>query len=560
MGYPLTNSTFDLLAEEAERRKDTDMLTDMEEMASVYEGNLPSKFDRYFPNNETRHIVNLIRLAWDDLATSVGRLPDLRAETRNLTDREQKRAGLLERIGFNYIRNAEPSGKILMWTAAWDLVGLGANCLLVVPDLETKQPLITIRDPRTARPNAKKKVRNQIVELADIIFDYELDTAVAKEMGLQPKLDDRGNWPDKTRILEFIDDNQWVVCSDGGSVHRAEHGLGFVPASYSNTFAPNSASLGQFGDQMSLMVAVSRILTQKLAFGDRVVYPLMWVRGHQGTVRIGPHILNKLGPQGEMGQIAPPVQLQADRDLDILERFSRILNRNPEVRQGEIQTKGTYTSAKTLEQLAEAIDTVIGRMWDIISVGLRHTLRACYAMDEKLWPNEVKVIQGSRKGRSYTDEYIPTKAIDGMHKINVDYGFGLGGYQGFLMQLQAKDSRLQSRRGAIEEMPGVSDVDEKLREIELESLDDATQAAFLAQAQQGQLDVVLIAKLREEMAKRGKPLNDIILEYAEEIKAQASQATEMGGAEALTAAPIPEEPMPEEEALPGIPPLSALGM
>jgi len=558
----LTTSTFDLLAEEVEARKDAKMLNDMDEMASVYEGNLPSKYDRYFPGNEERHIVNLIRLAWDDLATSVGRLPDLRADTRNLTDREQKRAGMLERVGFNYLRNAEPSGKILMWMAGWDLVGLGAMSLLVVPDTERRQPVITIRDPRTAHPKASKKVRNQIITLEDIIYDYTIDSKTAGEMGLAAKTNESGRIEDDVRILEYIDGEQWVVCSDGGTVKRTEHGLGFCPATYGNTFSPNQAHLGQFQDQLSLMVAVSRILTQKLAFGDRVVYPLMWVRGHQGTIRIGPHVLNKLGPQGEMGQIAPPVQLQADRDLEILERFSRILNRNPEVRQGEIQTKGTYTSAKTLEQLAEAIDTVIGRMWDIMGVTIQHTLEACYRMDEKLWPDTPKVIVGSRKGRSYTDEYTPTKDIAGHYKVNVDYGFGLGGYQGFLMQLQAKDARLQSRRGAIEEMPGVSDVDEKMREIELESLDDATQAAFLAQAQQGALDVVLIAKLREAMAKKGKPLNDMILEYEDEIRAQATQATQQGGAEALTTPPAPEEGMvPEEEApLQGVPPLSTLGV
>ncbi len=537
------------------------MLADMDEMASVYEGHLPSKYDRYFPGNESRHIVNMIRLAWDDLATSVGRLPDLRADTRNLSNTEMKRAGMLERIGFNYIRNSEPSGKVLMWLTGWDLVGLGAHCLLVIPNAETKQPTITIRDPRTAHPKAKKMVRGQIIELSDLIFDYELDAMTAAEMGLRGSVDDYGNASDKVRVLEYLDDHQWVVCSDGGSVNRTEHNLGVVPASYGNTFSPNQAHLGLFQDQLSMMVAVSRIITQKLAFGDRIVYPLMWVRGHQGTVRIGPHVLNKLGPQGEMGQIAPPVQLQADRDLEILERFSRILNRNPEVRQGEIQTKGTYTSAKTLEQLAESIDTVIGRMWDIISVSLRNVLQACYAMDEKLWPKESKVIVGTRKGRSYTDEYTPSKDIAGHHKINVDYGFGLGGYQGFLMQLQAKDARLQSRRGAIEEMPGVSDVDEKLREIELESLDDATQAAFLAQAQQGQLDVVMIAKLREAMAKKGKPLNDMILEYEDEIRAQAEQATQQGGAEALTTPPAPEEGMmPEEEApIQGVPPVSTMG-
>jgi len=178
------------------------------------------------------------------------------------------------------------------------------------------------------------------------------------------------------------------------------------------------------------------------------------------------------GAAGRDGQIARrPVQ--ADRDLEILERFSAS-STAPRSAAGRIQTKGTYTSAKTLEQLAEAIDTVIGRMWDIMGVTIQHTLEACYRMDEKLWPTP----QGHRrfrKGRSYTDEYTPTKDIAGHYKVNVDYGSDSVGYQASSCNFRPRMPP-PVRRGAIEEMPGVSDVDEKMREIELESLDDATQA------------------------------------------------------------------------------------
>lgn len=117
-----------------------------------------------------------------------------------------------------------------------------------------------------------------------------------------------------------------------------------------------------------------------------------------------------------------------------------------------------------------------------------------------------------------------------------------------------------SLRRVLEAMPGVSDVDDELRQIELESMDAAGNALFQQQAAQGQLDVILWAKLRKQMAKKGTPLSEVVLKYAEEIAAQAEQATAQGGAEALTAPPGPEEAIPEQaEALPGIPPSALVG-
>ena len=360
----------------------------------------------------------------------------------------------------------------------------------------------------------------------------------------------------KGQVIEYIDDQQWLICSDGGTVKREIHGLGEVPAHVFQTFAPTKTSgLGQFDDQITFMVAISQLISMKLAHAERLVYPVTWVRGHEGTVKIGPHVLNKLGPTGDMGQLTPPTTMQVDRDIQILESFSRVLNRNPEVRQGEVDSKGAYISAKTLEQLSEAIDTVIGRHWDIISVGLQKIIRLCFMMDEKLWPNEEKQLRFNVKGKNINDSYIPSVDIAGRHHINVDYGFGVGGYQGFLQNVQAMDAKLLPRKRVIEEMPGVTDVDATLRAIELESMDEAGQAMFQQLAATGQLDMTVWATFRKEMAEKGTPLHEIIIKYEEQLREQAQAALEQGGAEAMTTPGRPEEaPAQGPGPPPGIPP------
>src|SRR3990167_3291437 len=521
----MSSEIFKLLEDEVRVREDSVLLSEMNLMADIYEGKLPSEYDQFFPKNTPKQIVNLIRLALDDLATQVGRLPELRAEPLNNSDIEEQRVALLERIGHAYLRNAEPKGKIAMFVLAWWLVGTGRAVALVTPDPKRKTPIISVRDPRTAFPNVRKTAGNFIVELEDIIFKYQLSEQEMKNRDLATRpvtsFEQRGQSRMGT-VIEFIDSEKWMIVSDGGTVQTAYHNLGMVPGWVFQSFAPNKSALSQFQDQVVFMVAISRMLSQKLRFADRLAHPLLWVRGYEGTVDLGPDTITKLGPQGEMGQIAPPVQLQVDRDIEMLERFSRILNRNPEARQGEIDAKGTYTSAKTLEQLAEAIDTVVGRLWDITSVGVQRLMYCCYAMDEKFWPDEVKSISGMVKGKQRLDNYTPTKDINGRWFINVDYGFDVGGYQGFLQQVQMVGAKLQSRRGALERMPGMSDVDDKLREIEIESVDEAAIDNFLALAAQGQLDMVIVAKLRKEMAEKGKPLFEVIIDYEGELQKQAA--------------------------------------
>ena len=565
----LSRTAFEIADEAIRQRQWHEGQAMLNIMADLFEGKLPDEYNKFFPNGEPKQVVNLVKLAWNDLATQIGRLPDLRSDPLNSSDVELKRVGKHEKIGFSYLNNSKPSGKQLMYQLAYWLVGGGRAVLVLEPDAEAKTPVFSIRDPRSAYPKAKRTAGNQIVELEDILFKYQLTKNEMEARGLATKAGAarepfmaQSDEQDMGTVIEFIDDQEWVIMSDGGTVKRTRHGLGKVPAFVFQTFSPNkSHGLSQFQDQVNFMVSISRLLTQKLAYNDRLVWPITWIKGHQGKIKIGPHVINKLSPQGEMGQIAPTQSIQIDRDIEQLTQFSRILNRNPEVRQGEIQSKGQYTSAKTLEQLAESIDTVIGVHWDIISVGMQYLFKLAYRMDQMLWGNETKAAKGNIKGNAFRVEYVPKKDINDRFDIHVEYGFGVGGYQGFLQELQALEAKTTSRRRAIEQMPGTHDVDAVMREIELEMMDDTGHAAFAAQAAQGTLDVLLWAKIRKNMAKKGTSLNEAILKYTEEIQTQAaaSQAAGPQGSEALTAPPLEGEapggglPLAEQP-LPGLPP------
>jgi hypothetical protein len=132
----------------------------------------------------------------------------------------------------------------------------------------------------------------------------------------------------------------------------------------------------------------------------------------------------------------------------------------------------------------------------------------------------------------------------------------VGGYQGFLQHMQAADAGLQARQTAMENMPGISDVAEELRKMELETIDEAAKQNLLQQAATGAIDMILLGKIKALVAKKGIPILEAVAKIQEEVQAQAVAAQGQDQM-ALTAPPV--EAAPEEE-LPGIPPAVMAGV
>ena len=548
----MSKALFDELRGEAQRRKNHGLESDMDMMAALYRGELPPEYMKYFPKGSYHVVPNLIKNAWNDLASTIGKAPELRVDALDETQREEKRASKLERIGYNYFDHAEPTSKQMFKRIAWWLVGTGRAVVLVRPDEDKQLPIFTYRDPRGAMPNMRT-VDGIPVEIYDILFEREISVDEAIALGLADEnfrrtgITGLGENEKTVKIYELIDDTAWTVVSEQGYIIRDEHDLGVCPAWVFQSFNPDDAGgLSLFKDQVSMMVAVSMLMSMKIAGADKMVNPIYWAKGHQGTIKIGPNVLNKLSPSGEMGTISPGQVPQVDRDIGQLVQFSNILNKNPEVRQGQVDTKGVYQSAKTLEELAGAIDNTIDDYWDIQGYGFKKLMQIALKMDESLWPNDEKRISLNMKGKKMRDVYVPVEDIDGHYEINVDYGFGLGGYQGFLQNLQANQAKVRSRKRAIEAMPGVSDVDQEIRQIALEDLSDAQMANIQAQASQGALDMVFLAKLREAVEK-GDSIEEAMLKLTQEAQAQAQAAVESQATAPVTNPEQQGPPQPEEQ-------------
>ena len=420
-------------------------LADMDRLALVYEGGLPPEFDVFFPKNTPRHDVNFIGLAWDDLAQTVARAPEIQVDPLTTSNANVIKAEKLEHIVTGYFDSARPWDSAFLYQNAWNLVGLGVFTAIVLPDGEFKTPRFEARDPRYAFPGVKRRVGKTISELSDMIYETEIPRGEAVALGLARGSDKDGNdLTTSVTIYELVNDKVWAHVGPDGQI-VADHGLDMVPAVYRNTFSPNKVGKSQFKEQISLMVAVSRIITQKIAYLDRVIYPITWVKGLTGELTLGPNAVATLSEHGSIGQLTPPATLQVDRDLTKLEQYQRILNRNPEVRQGEVDGKGAYVGSKTLDTLNDSVDNSVARFWDVIQSGYQQLAAIALEMDETLYPKVEKTISTVTKGQRNVEEYTAAEDIEGRRDVRVAYGFGVGGsYQAFLENVQAYEGDRKS--------------------------------------------------------------------------------------------------------------------
>ena len=532
---------------------------DMHKLAEVYEGELPQEYVDFFPKNTPRHEVNFIGLAMDDLAQTVAREPEIQVDPVNLSKSSIRKAAKLEKIVTGYFQSARPFDSAFLFANAFNLVGYGKFVGVVVPDGKNKTPRMEHRDPRNCFPGAKRRLGSYIDELADLIFETTMLRAEAAHLGLAKSTDGNGKLIEgDVTVYEYIDDKVWAqVGPDGSKV--ATHKLGIIPATYKSTFSPNKTGKSQFNQQISLMVAVSRIITQKIAYLDRVIYPITWVKGMTGELTLGPNAVATLSEHGSIGQLLPPAQLQVDRDLSTLERYQRILNRNPEVRQGEVDGKGAYVGSKTLETLNDSVDNSVARFWDVIQAGYEELAEIALEMDETLYTTQSKSYSVTIKGQRNVEEYTPSKDIAGRRDVRVAYGFGVGGgYQAFLENVQAWQAELKPKRMAIESMPGGNDAERIMRELDLDKIDNVAMEAFLANAQAGGLDMVLWAKFRTKMEKGGLSWSEAVIEYEEAFTAQAQGAVEQPVPETGLTQP-PAAPQSAEAPLEGVPPSMLMG-
>jgi hypothetical protein len=477
---------------------------DMDRMIDVYMGGLPDEFDDMFHEEMHVHLINMIRLAWDDLAWLAGKEFPIYVPPEGNTTAEITRAERLEKWGYGVNAAGRLAGgvtmKSLMKILAWWMVGCANAVAMVLPDFKHKTPYLTWRDPRTFYPPVGWTPWNE-TQAEDSLFVYQKSIAQLRreypdkeeqlrqaaaaqiDAGYGPypakRGPDAGMNEDETWVWvgEYYHPDCWLVGMIGDQpieFLRSETGdpghPGVNPVASMGLYSPVGAKgRSIFADQVSIQAAMARMFSQKLDFYDRTLYPIIFTSPLSGkNVKIGPFAVNEwdtsMIQNPRVDTVGPTNAIDADQTMAFAQGMSRMLNRNPEQMQGV----GDADSAKALEALRKGVnDTIREGIWPSMIEALPVLYSAAAEMDQNLWGRVTKKAKGRRKNANFTINYTPRKLLKGHeHDFEVEPGVGLQGFQGTQEIMMLVGAELMSEDDALEQLEHVREPIEAKRRIQ----------------------------------------------------------------------------------------------
>ncbi len=541
-----------------------DKHAEIDDLVGVYEGRLPDAYDDFFHEEMHVHLINMIRLAWDDLANLAGKEFPIYVPPDNDKAKAKKRAEKLERIGYGWNRAGRMAGgvsmKALQKVLHWWLVGTGNAVLMTMPDYEHQTPYFTFRDPRTHYPPVGWTPWTQAAP-SDSLFAYqmsvselkarypehadELSRAVRRTVSLG--LPGGGSRDEDSTFLwigEYYHRDCWMVGTlEDVSITlvRSDTGdrghPGIQPAIPLSLYSAESAKgRSIFADQVSIQAAMARMFSQKLDYYDRTLYPLIFTTPLAGkTLKIGPYAVNEFDTtqlvNPRLETVAPANSMESDQVMQFAVGMSRMLNRNPESFQGG----GEADSAKALSKLQEGVQTTIREgIWPISVEKLPTAYSAAAQLDMNLWGSKTKSANGKRRNANFRVTYTPKVDLAGREDtFEIEPGVGLAGYQGTLEIMQLVQAELMDEDTALEEGEWAREPQEMKRRIQAMRSERLMWADLQAKAANGLLMSGAMAKLRRA-TQSGMDLFDAIeqLEEAGQLyqQPQMDPAALLGGA------------------------------
>ena len=453
-------------------------------LEKVYHGRFQELWPKEFRAGEVPKTANFIRRDWDAFARMVGKVPDVRVTPLALSTRQQEKADRLEKACFAYNKlwDFKRKARVIGDYA----VGFGAFGVGVVPHRGVGAPVLLVEDPRNILPgpgwdatstySIGGGMHSPLVPMSDMGATLE-DCIVRKSMTgkaltrmfpgnetLQKVIGTSARaMADMYTVYQYYDDEVVQTVYQGIELGRAEHGCEWCPWQFPTTFAIGApAGTSTFEQTVGLQLAFMRLLDQKLALNDAVVWPWMFVKG----VRPEPakRLLVAETPDADVKMVSPPATFQVDRDLSFVQGVMRTMHNETEAGRGEV-TGGPITGRGLVELSRVTVETVQS-FFDDFSFWLPKVYTAALFMDRKVFGDTERVISGYGHGETFLETFRPAKDIgDRFGMIEVEYGPGLGGFEDRLSMLQVLGADAISVDTVMEGLPWIRSLTTEKRRI-----------------------------------------------------------------------------------------------
>ncbi len=455
-------------------------------LADVYHGNFQKLWPGEFRRGESPKVANWIRLGWKRYAQMVGKVPSSHVRPSRVSRVSQSRADKIEKVLGHYDESSVMP--TIMKQYAWYLVGFGSGVIGVMPDAVLKGPKYFYKDPRTCFPapgagsvsstsshySFLTKPTMSVASMPWVIFD-EVEP-VATLLDTYPDMADRIKFLaddddpfTPVQVITLMDKDWWTVMVNSDILLQVEHNMGFVPVRYTSMDVPDQlGGESMFEQNIGLVLAYMRMLNQKLTYNENIVWPWLVTKGVY-DMDTQTRVIEIMDRDGSAEFLAPPGEIQVERDLDVLDRLIRILNQDTEALRGE--APGSTVTGLGLGELNRTVTAAVQDFWDHMQPDIEFLRSSALIMDEEVYGGVKKNFSGRVKGETFEGSYIPRKTIKGHHTVSVDFGIGVGGFEGFVELMQFAAQGFIDEQEVMENSPWIKSVSATKKRVFLDRIE-----------------------------------------------------------------------------------------
>jgi hypothetical protein len=521
------------------------------QVAQIRRGNLQALAPDLFPEGLPAAVTaNIIDISARDMGEILGRLPKVRCRATGSSGRAANQATIKTKIAQSYI---EVSGLQRHMFAACDrLVSFGTLPLVVDPDFDIESPVIRIASSRNSF--YEKNLRGDVVHFFEW-WNEPRRQLEAKFPGVPLARNTVGGAAHDSRdteelltVVKYYGPDELVMFipeRENMVLMRAPNPIGRTPVRVVELPEWDEELHGNFDNAIWVQIARARMAQMVMELMDDSLHAPLAVPPDVTKLALGANAIIRTQNPQNIRRVDISVPREAFVQGQSLEREERIAARYPEGRSGNIDA--SVITGQGVQALLGTIDSQVQTLQTLTAFEFERTIQMAFQMDEALWPDVKKTIEGHIRGKRYKETYTPAKDIRGDYSVEVSYGMmqGLDPNRAAVMQLQYLGAGLVDKSTVRDEMPFDIDVDDIEERLDREAIEDALRAGVQAMlgnlstmVQAGQDPSDLLAKAASLVEKRenGTPLTKAILEtFKPKPEQQAQQdpfqqaAAELGG-------------------------------
>jgi hypothetical protein len=486
-------------------------------------------------------IANFIDVAGKATAEAIAPLPSITCSNPNMaTDAARKAADKRTKIAQHFVQHSALGDQQTM--AGDHIDSYGVTAYSVHPDFETKTPCVYVESAIGALYQLDRKGKTswfarcfrrytdelmyEFPDYAEVFRDY-----ISKGVSTVEVTQYFG--PDEDMLL--VTEGSMVLKRVPNPLKRCRVRVVEAPKT-------NELPRGSYDDVVWVQLARAKFgaLTMRIA-QDVADAPTVVPKDLQ-DLEVGPGSIIQTDTPNLVRKVDMSVPNQPFAELQNLQQEMRTGARYSELRDGN--TDASIITGKGVQALSAGYDGHIKTLQGRLAAGLSDALEMCFELDQILWPDLEKSVNGLQDGAPFELKYKPSRDIAGNFKVSVSYGLtaGLDPNRALVYLLQLQTSGDISRDTVMRQLPFDIDVTAEQKKIDVERVRDSISMSMAS-----------LAQAIPMMASQGGDPTEILVKMSAYAQAlQKGDSPEDAAAKAFP--PPPPAPPAPEGAPPGAPP------